>query len=135
MRRPSAKAARSRAKAEIFAVLSEDMKISAERMDGILARHGVRRSPEELQRAYRLSVGQRFIAEVRDGKGKREILAARTENGMEYIVVDACSDPKILSKLQHRLRGCISSLESTSGKVKERQNVLSGIRQRLFRGR
>ena len=135
MRRPSAKAARSRAKAEIYSVLSEDMKISAERMDGILARHGVRRSPKELQRAYRLSVGQRFIAEVRDGNGNREILATRTENGVEYVVVDACSDPKVLSRLQHRLRGCISSLESTSSKVKERQSALAGIRQRLFRRR
>ena len=74
MRKPSVKAARSRAKAEIYSVLSEDLRISAERMDGILARHGVRRSPEELQRAYRLSVGQRFIAEVRDGDEARKWL-------------------------------------------------------------
>jgi hypothetical protein len=46
MRKPSVKAAWSRAKAEIYSVLSEDMKISAERMDGILARHGVRAAPK-----------------------------------------------------------------------------------------
>ncbi len=135
MRTPSMKIARSRAKAEIYSVLSEDMRISTECMDGILAKYGVRRSSEELQRSYRLSVGQRIMAEVRDAKGKREILAARTENGVEYIVVEACSDPKVLNKLQHRLRGCISSLENTSGKVKERQSALAGIRQRLLRRR
>ncbi len=129
------KAARDRAKAEIYSVLSADMKISAERMDSILAKHGVRRHPRELQRAYRLAVGQRIMAGIRDAEGKREILAARTDNSTEYIVVDACSDPKVLRTLQHRLRGCISSLESTSGKVKERQTALACIRQRLMHRR
>jgi hypothetical protein len=135
MKKLSTKTARNRAKAEIYSVLSEDMKISAECMDGILAKYGIRRDPKELQRAYRLSVGQRIMAEVRDAKGKREILAAKTKNGTEYIVVEACSDPQVLSRLQHRLRGCISSLESTSGKVKARQSALTAIRQRLLHRR
>lgn len=135
MKKSFTKAARNRAKAEIYAVLSEDMKISVERMDGILAKYGVKRNVKDLQRSYRLSVGQRIIADIRDEKGKREILAAKTEYGTEYIVVDACNDPKLLTKLQHRLRGCISSLESTSGKVKERQSALFGIRQRLLHRR
>ena len=135
MRRSNPKAARDKAKAEIFAVLSEDMKISAEHMDSILQKHGVRRDPKELQRAYRLSVGRRFMAGVRDVEGKREILAVRTQNGMEYIVVDACNDADTLKRLQHRLRGCISGLQSTSGKVKARQGFLRSLRKRLFQGR
>ncbi|MGI6175207.1 MAG: hypothetical protein ACOYJC_03390 [Christensenellales bacterium] len=135
MKKPSTKTARTKAKAEIYSVLSEDMKIGVERMDSILAKYGVKRNVKDLQRSYRLSVGQRIMAEVRDAKGKREILAAKTENGTEYIVVEACSDPQVLSRLQHRLRGCISSLESISGKVKARQSALSAIRQKLLRRR
>jgi len=119
---------------EIYSVLEKDMKISADRMDRILAKHGVRRDAKALQRAYRLSVGQRIMADIRDTDGKREILAARTENGTEYIVVEACNDPKVLGQLQHKLRGCISSLESTSGKVEKRQRYLARFRQRLFHG-
>ncbi len=135
MRKPNPKSARDKAKAEIFAVLSENMKISTEHMDMILQKHGVRRDPKELQRAYRLSVGRRFVADVRDTEGKREILAVRTENGMEYIVINACNDADTLKSLQHRLRGCISSLQSTSGKVKARQGFLRRLQKRLFQGR
>lgn len=135
MKAPSTKTARNKARAEIYSVLSDDMKISVERMDNILAKHGVRRDPKALQRAYRLSVGQRIMADVRDAEGKREILAARTENGTEYIVLEACSDQKVLNGLQHRLRECISSLEHTSGKVKQRQDSLSRLFSRLFHGR
>lgn len=133
--RAQTKTASERARDEIYSVLAEDMRISTVRMDKILAKHGVKRNAKELQRAYRLSVGQRMVAGVRDAKGQREVLALRTENGTEYVVVEACSDPQALAKLQHRLRGCISTLENTSGKVQERQGALASIRKKLFRGR
>jgi hypothetical protein len=109
------------------------MCISVNRMESILAKHGIKRDPKALQRAYRLSVGQKMMAEVRDNEGRREILAARTKNGMEYIVIDACHDQVLLARLQHRLRDFIAGLERSSGKVRDRQNVLAGFRRRLFR--
>ena len=129
------KTPKDRARAEIYSVLEKDMKISADRMDRILAKHGIRRDTKALQRTYRLSVGQRIMADIKDTDGRREILAARTESGTEYIVLDACHDPKVLGKLQQKLCGCISSLESTSGKVEKRQRYLAHFRQRLFHWR
>ena len=131
--RKCAKTAKNRAKAEIYNIIAKDMRISTDRMEGILAKHGVKRDPKALQRAYRLSVGQKIMAEVRDNEGRREILAARTEKGMEYIVIDACHDQVLLARLQHRLREFIAGLERSSGKVRDRQSVLGGFCRRMFR--
>lgn len=128
------KIAKERARAEIFEVLLKDMRISAERMDIILARHGIQRDPESLQRSYRLSVGQKIMAGVRDDEGKREILAARTKNGIEYIVIDTCNDQLLLARIQNRMRAAIAGLERSSQKVVKRQGVLSGFFNRVFRG-
>ncbi len=119
--------ARNKARAEIFEVLLKDMRISTKHMDAILARHGIRNDPEALQRTYRLSVGQKIMAEVRDDEGNREILAARTENGMEYIVIDACNDELLLARIQSKLRSAIAGLERSSAKVEKRQGILSGV--------
>ncbi len=122
-----------RARYEIFSVLAEDLRISTDEIDRILSKYGVKRATKELQRAYRLSVGQKIMAEVRDNDGRREILAARTEKGMEYIVIDACHDQVLLARLQHRLREFIAGLERSSGKVRDRQSVLGGFCRRMFR--
>ncbi len=120
--------AKDRAKDEIFSVLAKDMRISAEQMDSILARHGVKRSPKELQRTYRLSVAQQMMAGVRDTKGQREILALRSHGGTEYIVLEACHDRDRLDAIRHRLLGQIAGLEQTAEKVERR----SGVFGRMF---
>ncbi len=127
------KTAKNRARAEIFEVLLSDMRISTKQIDTILAKHGIRRDTEALQRSYRLSVGQKIMSEVRDDEGNREILAARTENGLEYIVIDACNDQLLLARIQNRLRATITGIERTSNKVTKRQGVLSGFYNRMFR--
>ena len=127
------KTAKNRARAEIFEVLLSDMRISTKQIDTILAKHGIRRDTEALQRSYRLSVGQKIMSEVRDDEGNREILAARTENGLEYIVIDACNDQLLLARIQNRLRATITGIERTSNKVTKRQSVLSGFYNRVFR--
>ncbi len=73
------------------------------------------------------------MSEVRDDEGNREILAARTENGLEYIVIDACNDQLLLARIQNRLRATITGIERTSNKVTKRQSVLSGFYNRVFR--
>lgn len=120
--------AKNRAKDEIFSVLAKDMRIGTERMDSILAKHGVKRSPKELQRAYRLSVAQRMMADVRDEDGRREILALRAHGGTEYIVLEACHDRDKLDAIRHRLLGQIAGLEQTAEKVEQR----SGVFGRMF---
>ncbi len=127
------KTAMNKAKAEIFDIIAKDMRISTDRMEGILAKHGVKRDPKALQRSYRLSVGQKFMAGVRDDEGRREILAARTENGMEYVVIDACNDELLLARTHNRLRDMITGLERSSTKVMERQSVLSNFFRNLLR--
>ncbi len=127
------KIAKNRAKAEIFKVMEKDMRISADRVDRILAKHGVKRDLKALQRSYRLSVGQKIMAGVRDDEGKREILAVRTDKGMEYIVVDACSDQLLLARMQKGIRGDIAGRERSSQKVKRRQDTVAGFCRRIFR--
>ena len=121
------KTARDRAKAEIFSILKKDMRISTQRMDRILAKYGIRRNPEQLQRAYRLSVGQQIMAGARDEEGKREILAVRTGDSVEYIVIDACNDIEKLDVIRHRLHSQIMGLEQTAEKVERRGEFFKNL--------
>ncbi len=123
--------AKNRAKAEIYSILAKEMRISTKQMDTILAKHGVRRDPEALQRAYRLSVGQQMVADVRDEDGKREVLASRANGETEYIVLEACNDPQKLNEIQHRLKAQISGLVETAQKVDERSGTLQRFIKRL----
>ncbi len=66
---------KERARTEIYGILAENMRISVSEMDAILAKHGIRRDPEALQRAYRLSVGQRM--NFTDTSGKPHLMTIR----------------------------------------------------------
>lgn len=110
------------------------MRISTKQMDRILAKHGVKGDTKALQRAYRLSVGQRLIADVRDEEGRREILAARENGGTEYIVLDACGDPEKINGIQLRLRAQVMGLTQTTDKVSDRGGILKRVARRLRSG-
>lgn len=124
------------ARIEILSILASDMRISTDMVETILRKHGITHDPETLQRSYRLAAGQRLMASLRDGKGKREVLAVPSENGrMEYIVVDACNDERKLRAVRHRLHQSIAGLENTSGKVRARLRFLDRLSGFIRAGR
>ncbi len=125
--------AMERARYEIFSVLADDLRISTDEIDRILSKYGVKRATKELQRAYRLSVGQRMLAEIRDEEGKREILADRACKATEYIILETCNDPEKLARIRNRLRSQIAGLEQTVEKIEERGGVFTRIFSRWGR--
>lgn len=104
------------AEQEILAQLSARMRISSDEIAAILEKYEVCGDEEALQTAYRKRLGQRFIASIRDEDGKRELFAA----GREYVVVDCCNDPKKLKNIQLKLQRCISGMNLSATKVRER---------------
>ncbi len=118
---------KERARTEIYGILAENMRISVSEMDVILVKHGIKRDPEALQRAYRLSVGQQLVADVRDQDGKREILASRAGGETSYIVLEGCNDPERLNEIQHRLNAQVEGLVGTLTKVDARTGTLKRL--------
>jgi hypothetical protein len=120
-----------KAKAEIADVLGRQGRISNDELDAILHKHRVRSNPRDLQRSYRLRVGQRLLASVRDETGSREILAHRDFNTGEvvYVPIDLCNDGDVLEAIQNRLHKTISSLQISSGKVANRTKRLQWLKR------
>lgn len=112
---------------EIHSRLAKNLRISAEDMEEILERNGVRGDVKALQRSYRKSVAQRYMASLRDETGKREILAApNPDTGeMEYLVLDACNDVETLKRIEERLENQRIGLSGSSSKVRCRVGFLS----------
>lgn len=120
-----------KAKAEIAEVLGKKGRISNDELDAILQKHRVRSNTRDLQRGYRLRVGQRLLASVRDENGRREILAHRdSETGeVVYIPIDLCNDEDVLTAIQNRLHKTISSMQVSSGKAANRTKKLHWLKR------
>lgn len=117
------------AQVEIQAILQKEKRISTAQVDAILLKHKVKGKPQALQRAYRLQMGQRYLASLRDTKGKREVLAARGRPGMgmDYIMVDSCNDVIQLTCIRRKLHSGISGLQRTADKVGKRVKYLNHV--------
>lgn len=111
------------AEAEIMAVLSRDMRISADALSAILKKHQVSGDTEALQDSYRRRVGQRLMASIRDENGKRELLASRS-GGTEYLIVNCCNDAHALRAIRKRIGANIAGLNRSSTKVRSRIGFL-----------
>ncbi len=59
---------------EIMARLGESQRISSDEIVSILKKYNVVGNMETLQDSYRKRLGQRLMAAIRDGAGRREIL-------------------------------------------------------------
>jgi len=120
-----------KAKAEIAEILGKKGRISNDELDAILQKHRVRSNTRDLQRGYRLRVGQRLLASVRDENGRREILAHRdSETGeVVYIPIDLCNDEDVLTAIQNRLHKTISSMQVSSGKAANRTKKLHWLKR------
>lgn len=125
---------------EIFEKLARDMRISSDEMEKILSRHKVNKDATKLRRSYRRSAGQRLMAIVRDKDGVREIMAAYNKKlkCWEYLVIDACNDPKELESISKQLSENIAGLERSEEKVRQRQHFIGtfsgrGSRRRTYR--
>ena len=120
-----------KAKAEIADVIGRKGSISNDELDAILQKHRVRSNTRDLQRSYRLRVGQRLLASVRDEEGRREILAHRDAKTGEvvYIPIDLCNDEDVLTAIQNRLHKNITSLQISSGKAANRTRRLQWLKR------
>ena len=113
------------AEREIRAKLARDQEISSGELNEILRRHGVAENVDILQRRYRQSVGQQFMATFRDEKGQREILAASNgKGGMDYLILEFCKDDRRLHAIQRRLQHQASGLNVTADRVSGRRRLL-----------
>ena len=113
------------AEREIRAKLARDQEISSGELCEILRRHGVSENADILQRRYRLSVGQQFMATFRDEKGQREILAASNgKGGMDYLILEFCKDDHKLHSIQRRLQNQANGLNSTVDRVSGHRRLL-----------
>lgn len=115
------------AEAEIMEKLFANMKISSGEIAIILARHGVSGDSEALQEQYRKRLGQRLMASIRDGQGRREVLA----RGSEYIVLECCNDQQALKAIRRRIQSQMNGLEVSSMKVGGRIRVLDRFLSRF----
>lgn len=120
-----------KAKTEIAEVLGRQGRITSDELDTILQKHRVRGNSRDLQRSYRLRVGQRLLSSVRDENGCREILAHRDAKIGEvvYIPIDLCNDEDVLTAIQNRLHKTISSLQVSSGKAANRTKKLHWLKR------
>lgn len=120
---------------EIFAKLAQDMRISSDEMEAIMARHNVNKDTGTLRRSYQRSAGQRLMASVRDEDGVREIMAAYNKElkCWEYIVIDACNDPNKLASISKQLSESIAGLERSDEKVRQRQYFIGTFSGRGYR--
>lgn len=114
------------AQARIDALLSQRFRIGSEELEAILNECGVAGDPEALQKGYRKSVAQRYMASIRDEDGKREILAVYNPDAVdtEYVVLDVCNDREQLCSLLRRLEHQKTGLNSSALKVRRRKHFL-----------
>lgn len=113
------------AELEIMTALSANMKISSDEIAAILKKHGVSGDVDALQDSYRKRLGQRLMASLRDGEGKREVLA----NGRgRYVVLECCDDRQQLQAIRRRIHGQMKGLNESAGKVQTRIRVLDRLK-------
>lgn len=117
---------------EILETLNEQMHISGAQIADILKRHGVSADNEVLQYSYRRRLGQQFLASLKDEDGRRDVFAVSDGNGgIEYVVIEGCSDRNKLKRIWHRLNSQTSGLDNSAVKVKDRWDRLNAIAHRI----
>ena len=93
----------------------------------------VREDPEKLQRRFRRSLTQRYMASFRDENGDRAVLAVRDKNGrIKYTIVDACNDLVELQAARIRVYEQAGGLKKTSLKVRNRIKELERILRSIW---
>lgn len=113
------------AEREIRAILARDQEISSGQLNDILRRYGVEENVDILQHRYRQYVGQQYMASFRDGKGRREILAASNgKGGMDYMILEFCKNDRRLHSIQRRLQNQATGLNVTADRVSGRRRLL-----------
>ncbi len=105
---------------EIMARLGESQRISSDEIVSILKKYNVVGNMETLQDSYRKRLGQRFMAAIRDGAGRREIFAV----GKNYVIVDCCNNAQELKAIRRRLQSSVNGLDASVSKVGERMEFL-----------
>lgn len=85
---------------------------------------GVFRDMEAVMRQFYLRTGQRFLASVRDGNGKRQILATKDH---AYVRVDMYDDSARLTEMRARIQKQIAGLNGTSEKLFDRITYLQSM--------
>ena len=85
---------------------------------------GVSCDMDALLRQFYLRTGQRFLAAVRDGTGKREILATKDH---AYVRVDLYDDSARLTEMRARIQKQIAGLNGTAEKLFDRITYLQGM--------
>lgn len=117
-----------KAKDEAREKLLSSMEVYADDLEEILERYHVREDPEKLQRRFRRSLAQRYMASFRDENGDRAVLAVRDKNGkIKYTIVDACNDLVELQAARIRVYEQAGGLKKTSLKVRNRIKELERI--------
>lgn len=59
---------------------------------------------EELRKRYLASIVNRIVATVKDGEGRRCILAKRGADGTKYVNIKQCEDLDILKEIRRRIK-------------------------------
>ena len=93
-------------------------------MMAVMKRWDVRGDPEKLQEEYQRKEGQRFLASVRDDKGRRLILCTK---GGSYVMVDYCRDMNTLRSIYQRLESQMTGLTKSENKVLDRVEALKAL--------
>ena len=120
------------AQEEILDKLFTDMHIHSDDIVKILKKYEVEGDVDALQDAYRRRVGQRLMASIRDGTGKREVLSGK---GREYFVVECCNDVNQLNVIRSRIEAQMAGLGNSADKVHGRIGVLERLGRLFGRGR
>lgn len=122
-----------KAKDEAREKLLSSMEVYADDLEEILERYHVREDPEKLQRRFRRSLAQRYMASFRDENGDRAVLAVRDKNGrIKYTIVDACNDLVELQAARIRVYEQAGGLKKTSLKVRTRIKELERILRSIW---
>ena len=117
------------AQKEILDKLFAEKHITSDDIVKILKKYEVNGDVEALQDGYRRRVGQRLMASIRDGDGKREVLSGK---GRDYIIVECCNNTDQLIAVRHRIESQIEGLTESVGKVRGRIGLIIRL-DRLFR--
>lgn len=113
-------------------ILTGCMHIRSDDIVKILKKYEVAGDVDALQDAYRRRVGQRLMASIRDGTGKREVLSGK---GREYFVVECCNDVDQLNVIRSRIEAQMAGLGNSADKVHGRIGVLERLGRLFGRGR
>lgn len=105
---------------EIMARLGESQRISSDEIVSILKKYNVVGNMETLQDSYRKRLGQRLMAAIRDGAGRREIFAV----GKNYVIVDCCNNAQELKAIRRKLQSSVNGLDNSVQKVGGRLKFL-----------